>query len=185
MEEKERREVMTVPVKVNPALREYILCTNGGSDIVFPDYKESLWVMLKSRLSLIPSDYKPFPHGPNPGYIRVALPSNNHLDPSFNIQANRVIEANPLFRCHLSEEDQAAIEKFLMKGFKKTFRDFMTGAITVTDGEASIKLAIDKFCNLYHLTMESITYEMLRKDWYRYRNREARGEPVQAIKDEI
>lgn len=176
---------MTVQVKVNPALREYILCTNGGSDIIFPDYKESLWVMLKSRLSLVPSDYKPVPPGPVDGCIRVALPTNNHLDPAFNIHACRVIEANPLFRCYLSDEDQSAIEKFLMKGFKKTFRDFMTGAITASCGKASITMAIDKFVELYNLPMEAITYEMLRKDWYRYRNRDARGEPSPVVKDEI
>lgn len=178
------QEIYATYVKVNPVLREYTLATNGGSDVIFPDYQGELWILLKSKLKTIPADYKPMPPGPQDGYIRVALPTGSATKPSFNIHTNSIIITNPLFRSYLDESGQQQVEHFMMKGFKKTFRDFMTGAVVCND-EVAIKEAIDRFCDTYHLPMESITYEMLRKDWYRYRNRTARGEISRTIKEDI
>ena len=95
-------ELNIVWLKVSRALREYLVGVNGGSDILFMDYKSPLWVLIKSRLQPMPYDYKPHKPGPDPDYVRIAIPSTTrHLSPVFNIQANRVIEANPLFRHYL------------------------------------------------------------------------------------
>lgn len=175
---------MMVHIKVNKALREYLLGINGGSDIIRPDYQSELWVVVKTRLRTVPSDYKPFPPAPMPDYIRIALPSGNHLDPLYVMQVGAVIESNTLFRNYLDEEGQKQVEAFLMKGFKKTFRDYMTGAVSCNT-ELAIKEAIYRFCEVHCLEMEAITYEMLRKDWYRYRNRTARGEPSTDVKEQF
>lgn len=178
------KEIYATYVKVNPVLREYILATNGGSDIILPDFKGELWIIVKSKLKTIPSDYKPMPPGPVAGHVRIALPTSSSLRPVYNVNTGCVLVTNPLFRSYLDAEGQSEVEKFMMKGFKKTFRDFMTGAVTC-NSELAIKLAIDRFCETYHLPMEDITYEMLRKDWYRYRNRSARGEVSCTIKEEL
>lgn len=175
---------MMAHIRVNRALREYLIGINGGSDIICPDYQSELWVAVKTRLRTVPSDYKPFPPGPQPDYVRIALPSNNHLDPLYILQAGAVIESNTLFRNYLDENGQKQIEAFLMKSFKKTFRDYMTGAVSCNT-ELAIKEAIYRFCEVHCLEMEAITYEMLRKDWYRYRNRVSRGEPSTEVKEQF
>ena len=53
-----------VNVKVHPALREYILSVNAGSDIIVPMRDSRLWGLVKMYLEPIPSDYRPvFPDG--------------------------------------------------------------------------------------------------------------------------
>lgn len=177
-------DVMTVWVKVNEALREYLMCINGGSDILYPDTTGELWILVKSHLKMVPNDYKPELPQPKPGYIRIALGTSPGGLPVYNIQKCEKIHINYLFRNYLDEDSQRIIEHFLMKNFKTVYRAFMTGAVT-TNTDACVKEAIYTFCDVHHLTMNSITYEMLRKDWYRYRKRTARGEPCQEIKEEI
>ena len=62
-----------VNVKVHPALREYILSVNAGSDIIVPMRDSRLWGLVKMYLEPIPSDYRPvLPEG-EPDSIRIAL----------------------------------------------------------------------------------------------------------------
>ena len=49
-------------------------------------------------------------------------------------------------------------------------------SITVIQVYAPITDAIDEFCNDYKITCEQLTYDMLRKDWYRYRMKSTDGE---------
>jgi len=47
---------LTVPVKVHPTVREFILSTNG-SDLVVPQKNDWLWFILKQHLDVPPNDY--------------------------------------------------------------------------------------------------------------------------------
>jgi len=88
----------------------------------------------------------------------------------FNIHTNKNLEENFLYRNYLDEAGQSQVENFLMRGLKKTFRAFMTGAVSCNDSQ-EIKSAIYKFCEIHNIAMDAISYEMLKKDWYRYRAR--------------
>lgn len=179
----EESELNLVYCKVNKALREYLLGIRGGSDLLYMDYKSPPWVMVKSRLRPVPEHYVPQLPGPHPDLIRIVIPSTTHkMRKIFNLQADRIIEGNPLFRHYLDEQGQKDVEELLMKDFKQVFRSYMTGAVTCNT-ELEIKNAIDRFCEVHNLEMDAITYEMLRKDWYRYRQRETKSEPAPVVKE--
>lgn len=179
-----KTDKLTVEIKVNRALREYLTGINGGSDLLRLDFKSEAWVAIKSRLQTVPNNYAPQPSQQNPDTIKVELPSTHAGAKLYNIDKGEAIHHDYLFRSYLDEASQRQIEAFLMKSFKKTFRDFMTGAVT-TNTETSIKDAIYTFCDVHHIEMNYVTYEMLRKDWYRYKNRTSRGEPSPEIKEEF
>ncbi len=175
-------EPILVTVHVNSALWEYLIGVNGGSDVMAPDYQGELWVFVKSRLQTVPSDYRPETPEIKKGIIRIALPPQRGASAIYNLQLKREIFTNFIYRNYLDEEAQRQVEGFLMKGFKKTFRDFMAGAVSCNTQQA-IKDAIEKFCEVYRIEMDSISYEMLRKDWYRFRNRDSRGDPCTEVKE--
>ncbi|MBQ9474644.1 MAG: hypothetical protein IJU69_00100 [Bacteroidales bacterium] len=175
---------LTVEIKVNRALREYLVGINGGSSLLRLDWGSELWVAIKSRLQTVPNDYCPQSAEAGPDSIRVELPSTHAGKRLYNLSKGEVIHHDFLFRCFLDSNSQRQVEAILMKGFKKTYRDFMTGAVT-TNTDTNIKDAIYTFCDVHHIEMNYVTYEMLRKDWYRYKKREGRGEPCLAVKSEF
>ena len=81
---------------------------------------------------------------------------------------NRTIWQDSIFRNHLGPKAQRAIARHLMADFKHTFRAYMTGAIN-NNPDISIAEAIDEFCSDYRITMQQLTIDLLRKDWYRWR----------------
>lgn len=179
-----QNDCLTVSVRVNRALREYLVCANGGSDILHLDWKSPLWIAVKSRLRTSPRDYKPVAASGSPDIVRIELPTTSGGKKLYNDDRNTEIHNNFLFRNWLDEQGQRVVEELLAKRFKKTFRDFLTGAFAVSP-DTPIKDAIYTFCECYHITMEHVTFEMLRKDWYRYKHRSARGEPDAVVKCEI
>ncbi len=180
-------DIMTVSVKVNPALREYLLCINSGSDLIIPDYGDPLWTLVKSHLQLVPPSYSPQAPGPVPGHVRIALPTTSHGKPLYNHDKKAVVGNNYLFRNYLDTAAQRKVEHHLMKTFKDRFRHFMAGYLADHGEETDfqIKDAIDCFCRIYCMKMDAVTYEMLRKDWYRFRNRETPSEMSIEIKENM
>lgn len=157
-----------VYVKVSPALREYILAVNSGSDIIVPSRGSRLWGLVKMYLEPVPRDYEPMPADGDPNYIRIALYMTKR--PVWSIPTGDIVTLNILYRDHLSEDGQRAVAKHLMGEFKSTFRAYMTGALS-NNPELNIREAIDEFCSDYGIETENITVEMLLKDWYRFRQR--------------
>lgn len=161
-------ELMTVPVQVPKHLKDYILGINGGSEVIVPQNHSLLWATVKVHLNLVPREGLP-PLNPDASYIRIAIYGNTHRR-IYNIRSGKVIRhSSPLFRCHLDEEGQRAIATYLDRSFKADYRSYMSGALS-NNPDLSIREAIEEFCNDRHVEMDAnITYDMLRKDWYRYR----------------
>lgn len=162
----------TVTVKVLPALRAYILAVNNDSDIILPSRESRLWGLVKMHLATIPPDYKPTPAGGDESCIRIGIYKTKRQE--YNRNARRVIYQETLFRDYLTPAGQKAIADYLTRYFKQTFRSYMSGALGNND-ELSIHDAIHQFCTLYKINMDIITYEMLRKDWFRFRRRHPAG----------
>ncbi len=161
-------DLTTVSVKVHPALREYILAINGGSDIIFPKWGGRLYGLVAMYLMNVPSDYIPTPASGRSDEIRIVLHSANKK--TWSYAKSRLFEVHPLFVAYLSETGQRVIAEHLMEGFKQTYRAYMEGALN-NNPDLSIKESIEEFCNDYNISLEHVTYDMLRKDWYRYRIR--------------
>ena len=156
-------DIQTASVKVLPCLREYILSVNDGSDIITPGRESKLWGIVKMHLDLVPDDYRPVPAAGDPDCIRIAL---------FRSHRRQYNYLNP--------QGQEAVASHLMHTFKLTYRSYMTGALGNSPG-LTIRDAIYSFCELYNISMDNITYEMLRKDWFRFRkkHRDTRAIPVE------
>ena len=170
-----QKEKTMVGVKVCPALKEYIMAVNSGSDIIVPLKNSRLWGLVKMHLEPVPDGYIPMPADGMPDYIRIAI--YDTARPSWSVRSKSVVTVHSSCRCHLSEHGQRAVARHLMLGFKQVFRAYMSGALG-NNPELDINDAIDEFCEDYGIENEAVSVEMLRKDWYRYRRRCSRGGAV-------
>ena len=181
------QDIQTASVKVLPCLREFILCVNGGSDIITPGRESKLWGIVKMHLDLVPPDYKPVPASGSEDCIRIAIFRSHRMCYNRNSRKfepgkkrpNPNIIVDTIWRNYLNPVGQEAVASHLMHTFKLTYRSYMTGALG-NNPELSIHDAIYSFCELYHITMENITYEMLRKDWFRFRKKHGNASPIPA-----
>lgn len=162
---------MLVDVAVHPALREYITCTHNGSSVIYPDKGSRLWGLVSMYLSVQPTVRTR--EEPAESSIQIAI-YNSHA-PVWCVDKRRTIHQDTLFRNYLTPKGQKAIAKHLMETFKQTYRAYMQGALS-NNVQLTITDAIDEFCNDYRITCERITYDMLRKDWYRHRLKTSGGE---------
>lgn len=168
---KRDNEPMIVSVQVHPALREYLMCVNNGATTIYPERGTRLWGLVSMHLSVQPATAVP---GNDPQKcINVAI-FNSHA-PTWCMDKKRTIYQDTLFRNHLTPKGQRAVARHLMDDFKQTFRAYMTGALS-NNAQLNITDAIDEFCNDYGITTEQLTYDMLRKDWYRFRLKSQDGE---------
>lgn len=166
---KRNDDISTVSVQVSPAIREYILSINLGSDILMVGRESLLWGIVKMQLDLIPSGYRPVPTEGRTGEIRIAL-LKSRCDKVFNVNLNKVAEINTLFRNYLTASGQKAVCNYLDKQFHQTFRAYMGGALN-NNPDLSIHEAIYEFASDYNIELEHISYDALRKDWYRFKKR--------------
>ncbi len=162
-------DLIMVDVRVSKPLKEYLLACNSGNDIIVPGKYSQLWSLIKTQLDLVPTDYKPINPYNREDYIRICLLKLRRTK-SFNVNTLRTTELNTLFRNHLSEEGQRTVAAYLTEGMKVRFRSYISGALS-NNPSLTIHDAIYEFCDDYGIVMEKITYEMLRKDWYRFRKR--------------
>lgn len=158
----------TVSVKVPKYIRDYVRGINDGSDTIVPEYHSLLWATVKAHLDLIPRSGLPV-HDDDAAYIRITVYNSTHKK-IYNIASDKVIRhSDVLFRCHLDDEGQKSVANYLVRQFKSDYRSYMSGALG-NNPDLSIKDAIEEFCNDRCVEMDdNLTYDMLRKDWYRFR----------------
>lgn len=161
--------ITVVDVRVSKALKEYILAVNSGSDIIVPGKYSRLWFLVKTQLDLVPSDYSPVNPYYRDDYIRICLLKSRRTK-NFNVNTLRTMEINTLFRNHLPEKGQKAVAAYLTESMKIRFRSYVSGAVS-NNPSLTVRDAIYNFCDDYNIAMEHVNYEMLWKDWYRFRKR--------------
>lgn len=165
-------ELQTVDIKVGKILREYVLSSNG-SDTLTPEKDSLLWGCIKQYLCCYSEleaangkGYIPVRAEECAEYIKISLRSG-HDCKAYCRSTNSIISINNFYRCYMTEHAQNIIRRFLYKAFKKTFIDYMKGALG-NNCDLKIKDAIEEFCRDHQLTMDNIAYESLKKAWYRY-----------------
>lgn len=168
MEKTERhRPRIAVDVKIPAALREYVICVNGGSSVLHPDKDSILWCLLKQHLETC-DNWLPIPPEERDQYIQIEL-RNVANAKTWSVPSEKKVGINVLSRFYLTTKCQSVIARYLNTCFKSSFRDYMLGATSNSD--MSIAAAIEEFCSEYDITFENVSYATLRKDWYRYRER--------------
>lgn len=151
----------TITVKLKPYLQEYLQCKL--SEPLTASKRNIIGIMIQPFLEARPRNETPqFPVGPD--YITFELP----------------ISGNPNTRngtLYVSEINQRNFEKILDAHFKDLFFSFADDKIRYTILEAGsnsarnpeIKSVILQFCADFNISFNNITYEMLKKSYYRRR----------------
>lgn len=155
-------ERMLIPVHVHPTIREFIIDTYG-SDVVIPDKDSLFWKTIKYNLDLPPVGYKEPVTKDNIIYIGLLDSSGTK---SVVRKKDKVIYINSMFRWYLSPDAQDEIAFFFRKQFKHTYHCFMQGAIAANP-KVEQRKAMEEFCNIYNLTLNEISEDMLKKSWDR------------------
>lgn len=157
-------ERMTVDVNVGKAVKEFIVSSNGGSDILDPEKDTILWCLMKQHLVTRPG-YLLITDRTE--YIYITLRNKNGAK-TYSVPDGSNMKLQTLFRSYLDATGQAVIKKHFEKEFKKTFRDYMKGALN-NNPDMKIVDAIAEFCSDHNVCLNNITISMLQKDWYRFR----------------
>lgn len=155
---------ISVDVKVGRIVREFIV-SSTGTDVLDPDKHSVVWCLTKQHLVTAPKHYNKIPDRSE--YISILLRNRKSCD-TYSVPADRVLQVNTLFRTYLSEKGHNVIKLHFEKQLKSVFRNYMTGCIN-NNPDIKIITAIENFCTEHKLTMDNISVEMLKKDWYRYR----------------
>lgn len=155
-------EKMRIPVRVHPIIREFLLDTTK-TDVITPVKGDIYWSVIQNELELPPDDYKDPTDIQNLIYIE--LP-NCHGHKAFSNEAGKAIYIDTMFRWYLSKKAQIKINSILKANFKNSYHCFMQGAI-VGNPELQQKEAMELFCDLYNLSMDKVTPDMLKKSWMR------------------
>lgn len=155
-------ERFKVPVRVNPIIREFLIDTTG-SDIITPKPKDLIWAVLKQHLETAPVDYIEPIDTDNYIYVEIL---DCHRDKTYCFQSNRFLHINTLFRWHLSKRGQERIHSWLRRNFKNSLHSFIMGAVACNP-ELQQKEAMEEFCNIYKLSIQKLTPDMIKKSWDR------------------
>jgi hypothetical protein len=160
---------MTVDVKVQKAVREFII-SSSGSDLIVPGSQSLLWQLVKQHLKVVPENYRTI--ADRSEYIRIELLTVNSSKvftrkmKGFGKGTFRDVTLNTAYRSWLDPAGQNAVAGHLRRSFKECFHNFVMGAI-FDNPELQQKKAIENFCELYGITFDEINYEMLVKSWLR------------------
>jgi len=179
METRESKKIqIAVDVRVPAALREYVVCVNGGSTLLVPSKFSVLWGLLKQHLFTC-KRWRPVPRDERGQYIQIAL-RNVKAAKTWNCASQKKIEINVLYRFYLDERGQGVIVRYLDACFKASFRDYMIGALS-NNVNLSITDAINGFCSDYDITEEKVLDTTLRKDWFRFKKRQQKNNNLISI----
>lgn len=177
-------EVLTIDVRVGKILKEYILCTTGG-DTLTPDKDSILWGLVKQYLCTYTeekeansaelakiraqksAEHKDMSTDDKSEYVKIAFRKYANNVKAYCREENKTMTVNTFYRCYMTQSAQTTIRKYLYKEFKKTFLDYMRGALS-NNCDMKVIEAIEEFCHDHKLTLDFISYEMLRKTWYRF-----------------
>lgn len=140
---------MQVSIKIKPFLQEFLLCSHGSNKV---GYRDIFGCMLAPYLEYIPADTATLPQA---------------TDDTFTLELAQDLGGKELRNgtVYISEENQKNFERTLNLYFKSQFIHYMTDKVRYYK---QIKLAIEQFCIDHHLKMDHISYEMLKKTFYRH-----------------
>ena len=159
-------EQFIIKIDVGTAIKQFIMATHG-SDLIIPPKDSILWAIIKLNLVTFPycncvdevSDDRA---------IRIAILNKQSMK-YYNVQAQRVLCINTMFRCYLSDKGVMAIKQFFEKNMRHIFLLFMEGYNI--SNEKNISFAIREFCMLYSVDYDDKMFAKLRKSWYRHKKK--------------
>jgi hypothetical protein len=141
-----------VAIKIDQqCLKDYIIAQYGEEPIQITAANKLSSLFVK-RLAVSPPDHKPVLKS-SPGYLIFELPYND--------------DKNIRYNCYINEKKQRRIIEFFESEFKFQFRMFMNENLGKTTCQQQD--TIYEFTRTYNIDCSEDTYELLKKDYYRYR----------------
>lgn len=155
---------MIVTVKIKPWLKEFLMCRFG--DPVQANSKNFPGIIISPLVEYTPDDYTPERYPPTES-LDIEIPRD------LAINAPRSDSGN----IYISKDNQVRFEKGVAVIFKDEFFYYLDDKIRYLSKErirsSNMKDSIYQFCIDNKVRFNSLTYENLKKMYYRYRkNRE-------------
>ena len=144
----------SITIKLKPHLQEFLLCKLQEAALV-ASTKHFIGAMLAPMLCYADTDTTP-PKGKPPEYITFQLP---HWIGGKNIRNHTV---------YMPQKNQKEFERILSIYFREVFYQYVDDKIRYL---RQAKKSILSFCIYYNISFNKITYEMLKKSYYRYRKK--------------
>lgn len=147
-----------VVVRLRPYLQEYLTCKFEND--VTGSMKNIVGASLRPFLKYIPENKGPFDYKRVPGYnpkyfFEIPIPHYQFVNKRH-------------FTLYLPPNHYHFFEQIIYFHFWEVFYGYVDDKIRYN---SQIKLAILQFCLDYNLTFNEITYEMLKKSYYRKRGK--------------
>lgn len=156
-----------VEIRVPQSLYCYVVHTTGSNTIKVGK-NGVLWAILKQHLICYTRWQQERQRGVGVGpVLKIELLRKNGAQVPL-----KKVTFNTGCRRYISLKGARIVTRLLISEFQKTFLDYMTGA-SMANPALNIKDAINIFCDDYGLDFLS-SYEMLKKRWYRYRQKTPR-----------
>jgi hypothetical protein len=147
-------ERQTITIKLKPWLQEFLTCSL--QDPTVASKTNIIGTLLTPFLEYAPADYVPDLHNTEET-ISFELP--DHI-------ANKNPKRGTLY---LSEDNQKNFERVMDRYFKDLFYNYIDDKIRYNK---QIKTCIYQFCADYRITFNNVSYEMLKKSYYRRHDRQ-------------
>ena len=142
----------TITIKLKPHLQEFLVC-KLADEAAQASRKNLIGAMLDPLLQYCCGDYV-FEKRTGPEFITFELPYGiSGKDP----RGSAIV---------ISKENEQKFERLLNLYFKDIFFRYVDDKIRYT---VEIKKCILMFCSDYNLSFNHITYEMLKKSYYRFK----------------
>lgn len=143
----------TLTLKLKPYLQEFLICKLADEASVASS-KNLIGAILGPLIEYAPKDYV-FTKKSGPTHITFKIPQN------LNLKDNRG-------NIYISNANQKNFERTLKLYFTEIFIAYVNDKIRFNN---EIKKSILMFCTDYNISFTHITYEMLKKKYYRFQTK--------------
>lgn len=153
---------MIISIPIKPYLKDFLVNIYGQEPI--PTSKKNIiGILVEPILKKPPVDYIPQQTISKPDNILIEI---------IKCKKKKELEKNPLYYHYISLDDQLKLQRGILNIFNHifyTFTDSYILAYSKGNIKYEIKNCIDDFCNEYDINKDNADYEMLKKNYYRYR----------------
>lgn len=146
-------ESQTLTIKLKPYLQEYLRCKLKDPEI---SNRNIIGALLNPFIEYIPKDV-------------VIKPQTGEEYITFPIRWGSSSKKNNQRGVYVSEQNQKDFERILSLHFKDIFFSYIDDKIRYNK---EIKKCILQFCMDYKISFNNITYDMLKKSYYRQKKSE-------------
>ena len=150
---------MIISIPIKPYLKDFLINMYGQEPIPASN-KNLVGILLEPMLQKPPKDYIPAQTVSKPDNILIQV---------LNCKKKEDLQKNPMYYFWVSADDQNRFQRGIANIFNHVFYTYADSSLKYNKNEIEIKICIDNFCQIHKLNPEYASYDMLKKNYYRYR----------------